>query len=104
MNYEHIKIPLTGEKITRNADDTLNVPDQPIIPYIEGDGIGVDISPVMKKVIDAAIAKAYNGEKQIQWMEVYAGEKATKTYGDDVWMPKETLHALSEYVVAIKGP
>ncbi|HIQ14948.1 MAG TPA: NADP-dependent isocitrate dehydrogenase [Leucothrix sp.] len=104
MDYQHIEIPNTGEKITLNDDYSLNVPDQPIIPYIEGDGIGVDISPVMKKVIDAAVDKAYNGGKQIQWMEIYAGEKATKVYGSDVWMPEETMDALKEFVVSIKGP
>jgi len=104
MNYQHIEIPNTGKKITLNKDYSLNVPDQPIIPYIEGDGIGVDISPVMKKVIDAAVEKAYEGKKQIQWMEIYAGEKATKVYGPDVWMPEETMHALKEFVVSIKGP
>lgn len=104
MDYQHIEIPNTGEKITTNDDYSLNVPDQPIIPYIEGDGIGIDISPVMKKVIDAAVAKAYNNEKQIHWMEIYAGEKATKVYGPDVWMPEETMDALKEFVVSIKGP
>jgi len=87
MNYQHIKIPDTGTKITTNSDFTLNVPDQPIIPYVEGDGIGVDITPVMKKVIDAAVSKAYDGQKQIQWMEIFAGEKSTKVYGADVWTP-----------------
>lgn len=104
MIYEHIVIPSTGEKITTNDDFSLNVPNHPIIPYIEGDGIGVDISPVMKKVIDAAVSKAYNGDKQIQWMEIFAGEKSTQVYGADVWMPEETMHAINEYVVSIKGP
>ena len=104
MNYQHIKIPDTGTKITTNNDFTLNVPDQPIIPYVEGDGIGVDITPVMKKVIDAAVSKAYEGQKQIQWMEIFAGEKSTKVYGADVWMPEETMHAIKDYVVSIKGP
>ena len=104
MDYQQIKIPTKGEKITLNDDYSLNVPDQPIIPYIEGDGIGVDISPVMKKVIDASVEKAYGGKKQIQWMEIFAGEKATKVYGSDVWMPDETMHALKEFVVSIKGP
>lgn len=104
MTYQHIKVPNIGEKITTNADFSLNVPNKPIIPYIEGDGIGIDISPVMKKVIDTAVEKAYNGEKQIQWMEIYAGEKATNVYGPDVWMPAETMDALKEYVVSIKGP
>ncbi len=102
--YQHIKVPAQGEKITVNADNSLNVPDQPIIPFIEGDGTGVDISPVMVKVVDAAVAKAYGGKKKIQWMEVFAGEKATKVYGPDVWLPEETLHAVKDYVVSIKGP
>ena len=104
MNYQHIKIPEQGEKITTNSDFSLNVPDQPIIPYIEGDGIGIDVSPVMIDVINAAVEKAYNGKRSIQWMEVYAGEKATTVYGADVWMPEETMHAIKEYVVSIKGP
>jgi len=102
--YQHIKVPAQGKKITVNADNTLNVPDEPIIPYIEGDGTGFDITPVMIKVVDAAVAKAYGGKKKIHWMEVYAGEKATKVYGPDVWFPTETLEALKEYVVSIKGP
>ncbi|WP_029524912.1 NADP-dependent isocitrate dehydrogenase [Polaromonas glacialis] len=102
--YQHIKVPAQGEKITVNADNSLNVPDEPIIPFIEGDGTGVDISPVMLKVVDAAVAKAYGGKKKIQWMEVFAGEKATKVYGPDVWLPEETLHAVKDYVVSIKGP
>ncbi|GAB4400657.1 MAG: NADP-dependent isocitrate dehydrogenase [Rhodoferax sp.] len=102
--YQHIKVPAQGEKITVNKDFSLNVPDQPIIPYIEGDGTGFDITPVMIKVVDAAVAKAYGGKKKIHWMEVYAGEKSTKVYGPDVWLPAETLDALREYVVSIKGP
>jgi len=104
MNFQHIKIPESGSKIVTNADFSLNVPDKPIIPFIEGDGIGTDITPVMKKVIDAAVAKAYDGKKEIQWMEIYAGEKSTKVYGADVWMPEETMDALKEFVVSIKGP
>ncbi|GHC40102.1 isocitrate dehydrogenase [NADP] [Alcaligenes pakistanensis] len=104
MSYQHIKIPASGQKITVNADFSLNVPDQPIIPYIEGDGTGVDISPVMIKVVDAAVAKAYAGKRKIEWMEVYAGEKSTKVYGSDVWLPEETLSAVKDYVVSIKGP
>jgi isocitrate dehydrogenase len=100
----HIKIPAGGQKITVNADHSLNVPDQPIIPYIEGDGTGFDITPVMIKVVDAAVAKSYGGKRQIHWMEIYAGEKSTKIYGPDVWLPEETLVALREYVVSIKGP
>lgn len=103
MGYQHIQVPTDGEKITVNDDLSLNVPNRPIIPFIEGDGIGVDITPVMKKVIDSAIKKAYNGEKSIAWMEVYCGEKAAGTY-DGEWFPKETLEALREFSVSIKGP
>ncbi len=102
--YQHIKVPEPGQKITVNADFSLNVPDEPIIPFIEGDGTGADITPVMIKVVDAAVAKAYGGAKKIAWMEIYAGEKATKVYGPDVWLPEESLAALREYVVSIKGP
>lgn len=104
MAYQHIKVPAQGQKITVNADMSLNVPDQPIIPYIEGDGTGVDITPVMLKVVDAAVQKAYGGKRRIQWMEMYAGEKSTRIYGPDVWLPDETLQAAREYVVSIKGP
>lgn len=103
MGYQHIKIPESGEKITVNTDLSLNVPDNPIIPFIEGDGIGYDISPVMLKVIDVAVEKAYGGAKKISWMEVYCGEKAAELYGGD-WFPKETLEAVKDYVVSIKGP
>ncbi|BAO44601.1 NADP-dependent isocitrate dehydrogenase [Thiolapillus brandeum] len=104
MSYDKIEIPAGGEKISVNADNSLNVPNKPIIPFIEGDGIGVDITPVMKKVVDAAVAKAYGGEKSIAWMEVYAGEKAVKVYGGDHWLPEETFDAVRDYVVSIKGP
>jgi isocitrate dehydrogenase len=104
MAYDKIKIPAQGKKITANADNSLNVPDNPVIPYIEGDGIGVDITPVMIKVVDAAVNKAYGGKRKIAWMEVYAGEKSTKVYGENVWLPDETLKAVKEYVVSIKGP
>ncbi len=104
MSYQHIKVPAEGQKITVNADNSLNVPDQPIIPFIEGDGTGGDITPVMLKVVDAAVAKAYGGKRKIHWMEVYAGEKSTKVYGPDVWLPEETLGAVKDYVVSIKGP
>jgi isocitrate dehydrogenase len=100
----HIQIPAHGQKITVNADMSLNVPLQPIIPFIEGDGVGVDVTPVMRKVVDAAVAQAYGGARQIQWMEVYAGQKSTRVYGPDVWLPEETLDAVREYVVSIKGP
>jgi isocitrate dehydrogenase len=101
---QHIKVPAVGKKITVNSNGSLNVPDQPIIPCMEGDGTGVDITPVMKAVVDAAVAKAYGGKRKISWMEVYAGEKSVKVYGDNVWLPDETLEALKEYVVSIKGP
>ena len=104
MGYKKIQVPAVGDKITVNADHSLNVPDQPIIPFIEGDGIGVDISPVMIKVVDAAVEKAYGGKRKISWMEVYAGEKATQVYDQDTWLPQETLDAVKDYVVSIKGP
>ncbi|MDH5379051.1 MAG: NADP-dependent isocitrate dehydrogenase, partial [Gammaproteobacteria bacterium] len=104
MAYQHIQIPADGTQITANADNSLNVPERPIIPYIEGDGIGVDITPVMKSVIDAAVDKAYGGKKSIAWMEVYAGEKAVNVYGGDTWLPDETLDAVKDYLVSIKGP
>ncbi|MCB5205986.1 NADP-dependent isocitrate dehydrogenase [Methylovorus mays] len=99
-----IVVPGFGEKITVNADNSLNVPDQPIIPFIEGDGIGIDITPPMIKVVDAAVNKAYAGKRQIAWMEVYAGEKATKVYGENTWLPEETMKAVRDYVISIKGP
>ncbi|HEU0231132.1 MAG TPA: NADP-dependent isocitrate dehydrogenase [Burkholderiaceae bacterium] len=104
MSYQHIKVPSAGQKITVNADFSLNVPNEPILPYIEGDGTGADITPVMLKVVDAAVAKAYGGKRKIHWMEVFAGEKSTRVYGPDVWLPEETLEAVKEYVVSIKGP
>ena len=102
--YQHITVPADGQKITVNADFSLNVPDQPIIPFIEGDGTGSDITPVMIKVVDAAVAKAYGGARKISWMEIFAGEKATRVYGADSWLPAETLAVLKDYVVSIKGP
>ncbi|GKS68215.1 isocitrate dehydrogenase (NADP) [Nitrosomonas sp. PY1] len=102
--YQHIKIPANGKKIQVNTDGTLNVPNNPIISFIEGDGIGVDITPVMRKVVDAAVDQAYSGQRKIAWMEIYAGEKATKIYGSDAWLPEETLTAAKEFVVSIKGP
>jgi isocitrate dehydrogenase len=102
--YQHIKVPEAGQKITVNPDFSLNVPNNPIIPYIEGDGTGFDITPVMIKVVDAAVAKAYSGQKKIHWMEIFAGEKSTRVYGPDVWLPEETLTVLRDYVVSIKGP
>ena len=104
MSYEKIQIPKTGSKITANADHSLNVSDNPIIPFIEGDGIGVDITPVMKSVVDQAVEKAYSGGRSIAWMEIYAGEKAHNLYGSDTWLPAETLNAVKEYLVSIKGP
>ena len=102
--YQHIKVPSSGHKITVNKDFSLNVPDHPVIPFIEGDGTGVDITPPMMRVVNAAVEKAYGGKKKIAWMEVYAGEKAVKVYGNDTWLPDETVQAVREYVVSIKGP
>lgn len=104
MKYENIRVPADGQAITLNNDFTLNVPDQPIIPCVEGDGIGVDVSPVMRDVVDASVAKAYGKKRQIHWMAVHAGAAATKAYTSGAWLPDETLHALREYVVSIKGP
>jgi isocitrate dehydrogenase len=103
MSTTRITVP-TGEKITVNSDFSLNVPDRPIIPYIEGDGIGVDVTPPMRRVVDAAVNKAYGAKRSVSWMEVFAGEKAVKTYGKDTWLPDETLRAVQDYVVSIKGP
>ncbi len=100
----HIQPPTTGSAISVAADGSLNVPQRPIIPFIEGDGTGVDITPVMRAVLDAAVARAYGGERQIEWMEVYAGEKATRVYGADHWLPEETVQAVRDYVLSIKGP
>jgi isocitrate dehydrogenase len=99
-----IKLPSFGEKISVNSNNTLNVPDQPIIPFIEGDGIGVDITPAMHQVIDTAVEKAYQGKRKIAWMEVYAGEKSTKVYDANTWLPEETMQAVKDYVISIKGP
>lgn len=103
MGYQHIQVP-AGDKITVNADNSLNVPNNPIIPFIEGDGIGVDVTPPMIEVIDAAVEKAYGGDKKISWMEVFCGEKSVNVYGADQWLPEETLEALKEFKVSIKGP
>ena len=103
MGYKHIQVPSQGDKITVNEDFSLNVPNNPIIPYIEGDGIGIDITPVMVDVVNAAVDKAYGGEKKISWMEIYTGEKAAELYDGD-WFPEETLEAIKEYHVGIKGP
>ncbi|RFB69767.1 MULTISPECIES: NADP-dependent isocitrate dehydrogenase [unclassified Herbaspirillum] len=102
--YQHIQVPAEGKKITVNADFSLNVPDHPIIPFIQGDGTGRDVTPVMLKVVDAAVAKAYGDQRKINWMEIYAGEKSTQLYGADVWLPEETVAAVKEFVVSIKGP
>jgi len=104
MGYQHIQVPAVGEKITVNQDLSLNVPNNPIIPYIEGDGIGVDITPPMLEVVDAAVAKAYGDQRKISWMEVFCGEKSVRTYGADEWLPQETLEAFKEFKVGIKGP
>ena len=103
MSFEKIKIPSRGNKITMSDDGVLNVPDDPIIPYIEGDGIGQDIWPSTEKVINAAVKKAYP-HKEIEWMEVYAGEKANQVYDSNIWLPDETLDLINEYLIAIKGP
>ena len=104
MQYDKIVPPSDGALITLNGDYSLNVPDRPIIPFIEGDGIGVDITPVMHKVVNAAVRKAYGGRREIRWMEIYAGDKANGIYGPGSWCPEETLQALRQYVVSIKGP
>ncbi len=104
MSYQHIKIPAEGQAITANEDLSLNVPDNPVIPFIEGDGIGADISPVMIDVVDAAVDKAYQGSKKIAWMEIFAGAKATAIYGEDAWLPDESLAAMEDYIVSIIGP
>jgi isocitrate dehydrogenase len=100
MASSHVKVPQGGSKIVPGKP----TPDNPVIPYIEGDGTGVDITPVMLKVVDAAVAKAYGGKRKIHWMEVFAGEKSTRLYGADVWLPGETIELLKEYSVSIKGP
>ena len=104
MHYDHIKVPADGTAITINRDHSLNVPDHPVIPFIEGDGIGIDVSPVMLAVVNAAVERAYAGQREIKWMQVYAGQKAADIYGDDDYLPDETLHALRNFVVSIKGP
>ena len=103
-SYQHVKVPAEGRKITVNPDNSLNVPDQPVIPFIEGDGTGRDITPVMIRVVNAAVDKAYGGARKIHWMEVFAGEKSTQVYGPDVWLPEETLQAVRDFVISIKGP
>ena len=104
MHYDHIDVPAGGEAITANPDHSLNVPDRPIIPFIEGDGIGIDVTPVMLKVVNAAVKNAYGDDRAVEWMQVYAGQKATEVYGGEDYLPDETLHALQNYIVSIKGP
>jgi len=104
MGYQKIVVPAQGEKISVNDDFTLRVPDRPIVPFIEGDGIGVDITPVMRDVVDAAVDKAFGGKRRIVWMEIYAGEKSNRVYGENTWLPTETLDAIRDFVVSIKGP
>ncbi len=104
MTYQHISVPSDGQKITVNKDYSLTVPDRPIIPFIEGDGIGVDITPVMREVVDSVIKYAYGGRRAIAWMEVFAGEKANRVYGENTWLPDETLDAVRDFIVSIKGP
>jgi isocitrate dehydrogenase len=104
MHYDYIKVPESGEKITVNRDHSINVPDEPIITYIEGDGIGVDVTPVMLDVVNAAVERAYGTRRALHWMQVYAGQAAADLYGNDEYLPDETLHALQKYVVSIKGP
>jgi isocitrate dehydrogenase len=104
MAYKHITVPADGEKIRVNTDSSLQVPDRPVIPFIEGDGIGIDITPVMRDVVDAVVRAAYGDSRSIAWMEIYAGEKANQVYGADTWLPAETLDAIREFGVAIKGP
>jgi isocitrate dehydrogenase len=104
MVYKHIAVPAHGERIQVRPDGSVTVPSRPIIPYIEGDGIGVDITPVMRRVVDAVVERAYTGDRSIAWMEIYAGEKANSVYGENTWLPEETLDAMRDYAVAIKGP
>jgi isocitrate dehydrogenase len=104
MSFDKIKRPENGTVIKKNSDGSLKVGDDPIIPFIEGDGIGIDITPAMKNVINSAVEKAYNGNRKINWLEVYAGEKAVDFYGNDEWLPQDTLKAFEEYLVGIKGP
>ena len=104
MGFKHIRVPSEGTQITVAPNGSLNVPNDPIIPFIEGDGIGVDITPVMKRVVDAAVEKSYGTERRIAWMEIYAGEKSLRLYGENEWLPDETLDAMREFNVGIKGP
>ncbi len=102
--YEHVQVPAEGEAITLNPDKSLDVPDRPIVPFIEGDGIGLDVTPVMRRVVSAAVNQAYEGKRRISWMEIYSGEKAARLYGKHHYLPDETLEVMKKYVVSIKGP
>ena len=104
MHYDKVTVPQDGAPITANQDNTVDVPDNPIVPFIEGDGIGVDVTPVMRGVVDAAVNKAYGKTRKIAWMEIYAGENATRVYGSGQFLPEETIDILRRYVVSIKGP
>jgi len=104
MSYTKVTAPSKGDKITSDANGNLQVSDHPVIPFIEGDGIGVDITPAMKRTIDAAVEKAYSGNRKIEWFEIYAGEKAVNFYGNNEWLPQDTLDVIKDYHVAIKGP
>lgn len=104
MKFDKIVPPAGGKRISVNMDSSINVPDHPVIPFIVGDGIGIDVTPVMQAVVEAAVQKAYGGERRIVWMEIFAGEKAAHKYGKDIYLPDETLHAMHGYVVSIKGP
>ncbi|RZV31918.1 MAG: NADP-dependent isocitrate dehydrogenase, partial [Chromatiales bacterium] len=104
MQYDHINVPADGEAITINPDHTINVPDFPIIPFIEGDGIGADVTPVMLNVVEAAVELAYGDDRQIRWMPVCAGQRSAEVYGEGNYLPDETLDALRRFVVSIKGP
>jgi isocitrate dehydrogenase len=104
MHYDKIEVPPDGEAITINRDHSINVPEKPVIPFILGDGIGVDVTPVMQEVVVAAVQRAYGDKRTIKWMQVYAGTEAAKIYGDDAYLPEETIHALNDFVVSIKGP
>jgi len=104
MTYQHIKLPAMGERIERLSNGQLNVPDVPMIPFIEGDGIGVDVTPAMLKVVDAAVEQAYAGQRKIAWFEIFAGAKAANLYGNQQYLPQETLDALDAFKVSIKGP
>ncbi|MCK6427358.1 MAG: NADP-dependent isocitrate dehydrogenase [Burkholderiaceae bacterium] len=100
----HIQVPVDGQRISARPDGSLDVPAHPIVPFIEGDGVGIDVTPVMRRVVDAAVQRVYGDARRIHWMEIYAGEKATRLYGPDVWLPDETLQAIQDHLVAIKGP